>query len=244
MRHLRGLVPRVRHQAASFLRRPPPVGPDLEKEDVSAALKQFGHTFFRAAVFGALRDLTTIATDVHHTPFHSTAIVLDSIWTGLEFASFPLVNTLSYHLFRPNITTFRAWIPWTVGTSLATAVALRTVEMPLMNFYRHRAASMRGWLSRAEASRIVKFVGMNTVTAVADRVLPDADAMGGAFSRGAASFALGELAGSALATPLLVEKGEGIVSGTVRRCLTTLPLALFDHAVYSAVSRGIDRIAK
>jgi hypothetical protein len=243
MRHLRGLVPRARYLTASFLRRKPPIGIDHEKEDVRDALKRFGHTFVRAAVFGALRDVTTIAMDVHHTPFHNLAIVLDSIWTGLEFATFPLVNSLSYKFLRPNITSYRAWIPWTVGTSLATAVALRTVETPLMNYYRQRKATVQGWLSRSEASRIVKFVGMNTVMTIADRVLPDARKMGGEFSRRAASFALGELAGSAIATPLLVEKGEGLISGTVRRCLTTFPLALFDHAVYSAVSLGIDRIA-
>jgi hypothetical protein len=209
--------------------------------DIPLALRQFRSAFIPAFLFGATRDIVTVLTDVNNIPYNGSAIALDALFTGVELSAFPLVNTILIAKFSPKLKTRGATLAWTAGASFATAVAIHAVRTPVLSVYNTGRFTIKDWFDRNGAVNIVSFTAFTTGVNGLDRSLPPPERMGGKFAREAVVTALADVGGVVASAPLVVGKTEGLVTGTLRRCLTTLPLALLDFGMLKGITVGCNR---
>jgi hypothetical protein len=210
--------------------------------DLAVAVQQFRSTFIPAAIFGAVRDVATCLTDVNNIPFSPYAIALDSFFTGIDFSAFPLVNSLLLHQFAPKLKTRSAWFAWTAAASCVTGIAFHTIEVAAVNAYSTGKCSLKGWASDLAVAKVLMATTFSTTVQGLDRMLPPPERMGGRLPRSAAVVAMADVARTVASAPIVNPKGDGFLSGTLRRCLTGVPLTLLDFAMYSGVNDAYRRL--
>jgi hypothetical protein len=238
---LRKLSLRVRRFFVPILGWHKPYMTDEYTSDVALALRRFRGAFIPGAMFGATRDIVTILTDVNNIPYNVSAIALDSIFTGIELSAFPLVNSICLAKLRPRLKTREETLVWTAATSLATAIAIQAIQTPVQRLYHTGTFSIKDFVNQHTAASILNFTSFTTALHGLDRTLPPPEKMGGRFARAAAVTAIADVTGTVASAPLVIAKSEGLIVGTLRRCLIKLPLTLVDYTLNQGIGAGYDR---
>jgi hypothetical protein len=153
-----------------------------------------------------------------------------SLYLGLDFALFPLIDRAAYLLFKPKLSRLRVYVPWTAATSIVSMAIVRTVKVAVQNKYINNSWSLRGWTAGAARSFSHR-AGFNTAYGLTRHFLPPASKMGGAFARDTASVALAGFGGAVL--EWTVSGFRYPVSQLVLWYIAGLPNLLLNMAMFS-----------
>lgn len=211
---------------------------DDDLDDIDDVSKQFRNTMICGATFGAIRDIITILLE-DQKPFYTvTTIVLDSLNTGLELSTFRFVDGISRVFLRPNVKTFKTWIPWTLMTSSIATFSNRAIMTPLSNYYFNDSISMKGYFNKI-GEKVVYDAGFNMTSQIANQYLPKSEKLGGDFARSTSVIAAGSFGATIASAPLITHDKSITFTKLLRDFGHSVPLVVLDNALFTVVQKTL-----
>ena len=142
------------------------------------------------------------------------------------------MNSVAVTLLKPQLSSFRQWVPWTVASSLATATVLRTLNVASQNLDLTGRLSLVGW-SDGAVPGLCRQVGFQTVYGAAENWLPDPSIIGGTLAHGCAAMAIVSLGEAVISH---VAQRRGGLAASYYRFVESLPIVMFDAALFKAAA--------
>jgi hypothetical protein len=156
-------------------------------ESVRSALNTATDSFSRTFAYGSAFHASSMLLDqflVHSDHFDIDSFVILSACSGLQLATFPLLNATGRALFKPDLRKYQTWIPWTIGVATCSSVVDVTVRRIAANYLAAGRVSLSDWWKHAEPVYVVaESIGFHTAAGLATQLLPPPARFGGVVTR-------------------------------------------------------------
>ena len=209
-----------------------------EKKNVRKAFSQFKRTVIIGAAFHYAQEFLISLISDKQAPQEPLHFLFEGLDSGVELASFQLVESLMTIYFKPIIIDWKNLLPWTVITSVASTLSLRAVKVPLKNYYVTGNLSFAGYFDKL-GTKTMNSIGFNSASMLALRYLPRASNMGGEFARSTAAMIIGNLGASIATTPSLITNPISSSKMIVSSFWNVIPSIMFQNALFSIVRGSI-----
>jgi hypothetical protein len=216
----------------SFASAAPPFLSDSDKQDLIDSIRQFRIDFVHGLLFAGTVEFLNVFLVHRPMSFDLPRSVFSCMRSARDLAAYPLVNSVALTLLKPNLSSFRQWLPWTVASSLTTATVLRTVNVASQNLDLTGRLSLVSW-SDGAIPELCRQVGFQTVYGAAEHWLPDPSIMGGTLAHGCAAMAIASL-GEAIVSHVAQKRGG--LAASYYRFVESLPIVMFDAALFKAAA--------
>jgi hypothetical protein len=153
-----------------------------DRAALSSAVHEFLLHFRQGFAFSAICEFGAVILNQPVTAVDLSRSFYNCVRSSRDIAAYPFVNSVGLILFKPDVSTFARWLPFTAATSLATAAALRTIDVAAKNWDWDGRLSLRGWTKDA-TTEIAQRVGFQAALGTAHRLLPPAARIGGPLVR-------------------------------------------------------------
>ncbi|OHT15907.1 hypothetical protein TRFO_42202 [Tritrichomonas foetus] len=211
-----------------------------DKKEIRTATIHFRNTVICGAAFHIANEIIQNTINPDSQPHEFSSLIIDSINSGIDLATFGLVDSLMMTYFKPEIRSIKQWIPWTIGTCVATTCAVRAVRTPIKNLYVNGKLSYAGYFNGILMST-AHCVGFNTSTGLAALYLPPPSKMGGSFARKTAVLTLGNLGASIATAPFLTFVYGESLGNILKSFWVTIPGIMFDHTMFELVNTAVTK---
>ena len=206
---------------------------DTEREALKKCFRSFRRDFLVGAAFAATREALASLSATSPPTIFRAGFGENVLLTSFQLSLFPLVDGVARAHFRPQIKTVPQWMWWTVKTSAVTSAILKFLQVTVKP--KDYPMTVKKF-AKSLPMPIATGVGFELGSGLAQMYLPKANQMGGSFARNAAALTIADGVSTACALPF-VEKGN--TGYMVRAWLGSVPLILYDAALYSVVRHTV-----
>ncbi|KAK8893124.1 hypothetical protein M9Y10_021539 [Tritrichomonas musculus] len=211
-----------------------------DKKEILQATKHFRNSVICGAAYSATMFCINQVVS-NEKPTELSTFLLDSLNAGLDLATFSYVDSVLATIFKPEIHSFRQWVPWAFGTSVATTFAMAAIRTPIRNYYVTGKFSMNQYFDRLIPLSIQDAVTHISLGA-ASIYLPPASKMGGEFARSMAIMTLGNLGGTLAYSPFFAARNNIPMKRILIDFWNRIPYYMLDHTIFLIIHNNFDKI--
>lgn len=205
----------------------------LSKSD-KALINYFAHSFrgdfLRGARFQAIKNLSDLVLPQNSFLQDPVVFAHRCVMTGLGFSLYPLVDSVGQVIVKPDLQSYRKFVPWTFSTALVSSAVTNAVSLIGSCMIEGKSA-FTGWHQRLLPSA-ASTGGFQLGMRLAHDILPQPCKMGGVFAHSTAVMAMGDLVGSVCRAPFEKKSPRDVITEFVRG----LPGLIFDQAMLTGMA--------
>lgn len=212
-----------------------------DKKEIMQATKNFRNSIICGAAFSATMYCINQLVE-KEKPTEFSTFLLDSINFGIDLSVNSYVDSVLSTILKPEIHSFRQWVPWGFGTSIVTTLAMQAIRTPIRNYYITGKVSMNQYFDKL-LQQTVHDSFVHVSLGAASIYLPPASKMGGEFARSLAAITMGHLGGTIANTPFYVINDGIPVKSILINFWNSIPYSMLDHTIYLIINNNFDKFA-
>lgn len=214
-----------------------------QRSMLSLALRSSARDFAAGSLYGAFSVAIDRMLSPRSAPLQPAKAAAAVVHSGVEMAAFDFVDSVSYALLQPDLSSFQRWIPWTCCTAAVSTALAKAIKVPLENLERSGRCSYKNYVNEVE-DNVLSSVGFNVLGGIADMYLPSPRKIGGKFVRSSVQLVAANAGAHAMSYPLFRCKYGVGAKSQLKAFLFSLPTIPLQNALFRSSRHLVNSFSK
>lgn len=207
-----------------------------EDDELRHTLKKSANLAIYGAGYQAVKQSIMIAMNRDYRP-SPRLVIANCAETATTLASFKLVDGVAYSLTKPDLGTFRRWLPFTITTAAAAGALNHAVKKMIFSQNFTKSPETESQNVPSLSVDVAHSIGFNVTRSVAKMLLP----RWGKYPRTTAALGVANIGGALAVMPLV---GKGVsVTDFAKGMLWMVPVVPIENAVFRSVKKVLKPLA-